>query len=146
VSRTENQLFFPQDALDRWIVDASVELQQGELSIVNEGRRFKLTEAVRILREVSGAGDAHELLGRVKTRAFLEELGAEIVEHSMLLGDAAYDVEPGWLGAPQGSFAEHMASEAARKGPHGRNGRGAADIASPRSDEELLAQWLGGGT
>jgi hypothetical protein len=77
----------------------------GELVILSEGARFKLTEAVRVLEEVSGSGDAHDLLGRVKERAELEGLGAELVESSMLLGDAAYDTVPGWLGVPVGAGA-----------------------------------------
>jgi len=27
-------------------------------------------------------------------------MGAEIVQTSMLVGEAAYDIEPGWLGVP----------------------------------------------
>ncbi len=102
VARSENRLFFPQSALDEWIVDGSVELNDGILSILSESRRFRLTEAVRVLGEVSGSGsgDARELDGRARERAELESLGAEILESSMLLGDAAYDIVPGWLGAP----------------------------------------------
>jgi len=97
-----NRVFFPQAALDQWIVDGAVELTKGELTLLGEGRRYTLEEAVRVLREVSGAGDAAKVIGRVKTRAALEQQGAEIVESSMLFGDAAYDVEPGWVGTPIG--------------------------------------------
>lgn len=97
--RPENRVFFPQSALDDWIVAGRVEFDDGHLVILPEGRRFKLTEAVRVLQEVSGMGDIHELSGRAKDRAELEGLGAELVESSMLLGDAAYDTVPGWLGA-----------------------------------------------
>ena len=100
VARSENRLFFPQSALDEWIMDGSVELNDGILSILSESRRFRLTEAVRVLGEVSGSGDVRELDGRAKERAELETLGAEILESSMLLGDAAYDIVPGWLGSP----------------------------------------------
>ena len=103
----ENRVFFPQAALDQWIVDGAVLLEDGILTIVDEGRRYALTEAVRVLREVSGVGDEHELVGRAKTRTYLEQLGAELVETSMLLGDAAYDVVPGWAGLPVGSFADY---------------------------------------
>jgi hypothetical protein len=96
----ENRFFFPQDALDQWIVDGMVDVQNGELLIVSEGRRFKLAEAVRVVREVSGSVDSHDLVGHVKSRLQLEGLGAEIIESSMLLGDAAYDVDPGWVGDP----------------------------------------------
>ena len=98
----KNRVFFPQAALDQWIVDGTVELQEGELSITSEGKRYRLAEAVRVLGEVSGAGDGHDLVGRVKARLYLEQLGAEIIQGSMLLGESAYDVEPGWLGIPMG--------------------------------------------
>ena len=122
----ENRVFFPQAALDEWIVEGTVLLDDGVLTMVDESRRYSLTEAVRILREVSGAGDGQGLLGRVKTRALLEQLGAEILETSMLLGQAAYDVEPGWLALPVGSFAEHQAAR-----------RDAVE-----SEEALLARFL----
>lgn len=136
----ENRIFFPQTALDQWIVDGTVDLQQNELTILAEGRRFKLADAVRILREVSGAGDPHSLIGRVKERAPLEKLGAEIVESSMLLGEAAYDVEPGWVGVPIGDFVDHVGSDARKRARLGREvGREGED---PKTDEDLLARFL----
>lgn len=130
--RSENRLFFPQSALDEWIVDGSVELVDGELVILSEGLRFKLTEAVRVLEEVSGIGDAHALRGRVKDRAELEGLGAELVESSMLLGDAAYDTVPGWLGVP-------VRARGDRRELAARNSKGEAEL---ESDEELLLRFL----
>jgi hypothetical protein len=132
VPRSENRLFFPQSALDEWIVDGSVELVDGELVILSEGLRFKLTEAVRVLEEVSGSGDTHDLRGRVKARADLEGLGAELVESSMLLGDAAYDTVPGWCGVPVRSRADRRESSA-------RDGNGEAEL---KSDEESLVRFL----
>ena len=132
----ENRIFFPQAGLDDWMIEGTVELHDGELTILSEGRKYKLAEAVHVLREVSGAGDDHELLGRVKARAYLEQLGAEIVETSMLLGDAAYDVEPGWIGIPVGTFTDHIASEAHK------SARGVRGGAGPKTDEELLAKFL----
>jgi hypothetical protein len=132
-----NRVFIPQAALDEHILDGTVELHEGVLTIVAVGRSYEVEEAVRVLREVSGAGDAGDYVGRVKTRASLEEHGAEIVETSMLIGDAAYDVEPGWVGRPAGAFAEFLARDRAGKGT------GAAG-AAPRTDEELLARSLSG--
>lgn len=133
----ENRLFFPQTALDQWIGDGSAELGDGQLTIA-VGRRFRVVEALRVLREVSGLGDGLDLVGRVKTREQLAEIGAEIVETSMLVGDAAYDVEPGWVGAPIGTFDEYLAAEA----PNGPGDGGAGD---PKSDEELIARFAGRG-
>lgn len=132
----QNRVFFPQSALDQWIVDGTVELQDGELAILGEARRYQVVEAVRVVREVTGAGDPHDLVGRAKTRAHLEQLGAEIVESSMVLGDQAYDVEPGWVGVPIGTFAEHVGSDARRKA------RGEAKPSDPKTDEQLLAKFL----
>jgi hypothetical protein len=126
----ENRIFFPQTALDEWIVNGSAELQDGELTILAVGRRYRLAEAVHVVRDVSGGGD-EQLVGRVKARVYLEQLGAELVETSMLLGDAAYDVEPGWVGVPAVSFAE-FAAASAKKAP---------GIDLPKTDEELLARF-----
>jgi hypothetical protein len=128
-----NRVFFPQAALDEWLGDNRVDLKHDELHIRGEGRRYRIIEAVRVLREVSGTDDPHELLGRVKTRAFLNELGAEILENSMIMGDNAYDVIAGFVGAPMGSFPEHKktAPSTASK-----------DI---NTDEELLAAFVAKG-
>ncbi|MGO9839193.1 MAG: hypothetical protein ACLP1X_33845 [Polyangiaceae bacterium] len=134
----ENKFFFPEAALNQWIVDEVVDVQNGELTILGEGRRYRLAEAVRVVREVSGTVDGHDLVGRVKARTGLDQLGAEIVETSMLLGDAAYDVEPGWVGTPLGTFAQHEGSEARKKARAGRAGP------KPTTDEELLARFLDG--
>ncbi|HEY8041475.1 MAG TPA: hypothetical protein VIF15_16830 [Polyangiaceae bacterium] len=132
----ENRVFFPQALLDQWLGNGAVELDDGILEILGEGRRYRLAEAVRVLREVSGVGDTHDLVGRAKTRAFLEQMGAELVEGSMLLGECAYDVEPGWVGVPVGTFAEHVGS-AARK-----EARADAFGPEPTTDEDLLASFL----
>jgi len=120
-----NGVFFPQAALDEWIVDGSAELQDGLLILLSEGKRYRVGEALRVLREVAGGEDAHQLVGRVKTRAYLEQLGAEIVHGSMLLGELAYDIEPGWLGVPDGTAPpepQHVSGFAgARAAPGGRN-------------------------
>ncbi len=126
-----NRVFFPQGALDEWMANDRVEIERDELTILSENRRFRIVEAVRILREVAGAGDEAELIGKVKSKPYLAELGAELMEESMILGDAAYDVVPGFVGAPIGSFEEHRASIPET---------GAAAALS--SDEELLAAFL----
>lgn len=128
----KNRVFFPQAALDEWLADDRVDLAQDELTIKSEGRRYRIIEAIRVLREVTGSVDNNELIGKVKSRAFLGELGAELLEGSMILGDNAYDVVPGFVGAPVGSFAEHRKS--------------ITDIPpaakSAATDEDLLAAFL----
>jgi hypothetical protein len=133
-----NRVFFPQAALDTWLADGSIELRGTELSILAEARRYRLAEAARILQEVTGTADAHELLGRVKSKQYLDELGAEVLENSMILGDNAYDVMPGWLAYPVGSFEEFVTS------PERAKARSQSNFPDeePRTEEDLLARYL----
>src|SRR5262245_61443371 len=105
----KNRVFFPQEALDRWLVEGRVEINGTELTIPDERRRFRLLEAVRILSVEAGYSDPDELVGKVKTVPYLSELGAELLGDSMVLSDNAYRVVAGWLGSPIGTLAEHRA-------------------------------------
>lgn len=129
MAKAKNRVFFPQEALDTWVVDEKIELKQEELTLLSEGRRFRITEAARVVAEVSGTPDPFDLVGRVKSLVYLNELGAELVEQSMIIGDNAYDIVPGFLGTPIGTFAEHRASY--------------TDLTKiPQTDEDLLGQFL----
>lgn len=127
---TPNRFFFPQEALDEWVHDNKVELSEGELVIRDEGRKYRIVEAVRILREVTGGEDVYDLVGKVKTVNFLVELDAELLESSMIIEDLAYDVIPGFVASPVGSLRRHLSDVP-------RSAAGA-----PETDEELLAQYL----
>jgi hypothetical protein len=122
-----NRVFFSQAVLGQWVSSGKAELGEGELSIKSSDRRFRLVEALRVLSEVSGTGDPYGILGKVKTVTFLTELGAELLGTSMLIGDSAYDVVPGFLGLPLGS-------------PHVPTTQGAPSTCE--SDEELLAHLV----
>jgi hypothetical protein len=125
-----NRVFFPQIALNEWVATDRVDLSADELLIRAEGRKFRIVEAVRILREVTDTPDPHDIIGTVKSKAYLAELGAEILEDSMIIGDNAYDIVPGFAGAPIGSFADHQ-----KAAPNER-------AQSMSTDEELLAAFL----
>ena len=133
-------MFFPQAALDEWVAEDTVEVDGAELIIRAEGRRYGIVEAVRVLREVTDTGDPFELVGKVKSVAQLDERGAELLDTSMILGDHAYDVVPGFLGEPIGSFLDHMAGNE-RAEALARN-EGLVLQSKPHSDEDLLAQYL----
>ena len=133
----QNRVFFPQSALDQWLADGTVDLRGTELTILAESRKYRILEAVRVVTEVTGAADVQELVGRVKAKSLLEEKGAELLESSMILGDNAYDVVPGWLGTPLSSWNEHLAS------PERAEARGASGTAEdPKSDEDLITAYL----
>jgi hypothetical protein len=100
----ENRVFFPQLLLDQSGIDGKIDLSPTHLILLAGGRRYKIEECVHVVLEVTGANDEHKLVGKVKPKGLLEELGAEIMENSMILGDNAYDVVPGWAGVPEGPF------------------------------------------
>ncbi len=103
-------VFFPQDALDILIALEHVDLDGDELVMANGGYRYRVTEAVRVLREVTTGEDPRDLCGRVRTREQLtEELGAELLGDSMLVEDSAYDVVTGFVGTASNDVQDDAA-------------------------------------
>ena len=136
----ENRVFFPQPAIDEWAVDGKVDLVGNELVIIADGRRYQIVEAVRVVAEVTGAKDDRGIVGKVKANAVLEEIGAEILENSMIIGDNAYDVVPGWMGRPTSVFHDHLMSPDRMKARKNRTDVGSG----PTSDEDLLRRFVEG--
>lgn len=96
----KSRVFFPQEVIDRWLALGEAELTGAELWLRSERRRYRVVEAVRIVREVSGTPDPFDMAGCVKTFAFVKELGAELLGDSMIVGENAYETVIGWLGTP----------------------------------------------
>jgi hypothetical protein len=134
----QNRVFFPQAAVDQWSVDGKIDLVAGDLILLAEGRRYKVEEAVRVVTEVTGANDDRKIIGKVKPKRALDEIGAEILESSMILGDNAYDIIPGWMGTPTTPFADHLLSPERMKARGDRTDIGVG----PKSDEDLLKRFV----
>ena len=126
-----NRAFFPQRALDAWLAEAKIDFTGRDLVLRAAQRRYQVVEAARIIQEVSGQEDIYDLVGRVKSVTFLTELGAEILESSMLLGDNAYEVVPGFMGVPMGTLDDYLAENGAQ-----------SLEALATSDEDLLIKYL----
>lgn len=90
----------PQGVLDEWVVEEKVDLDGPVLRLLGAGHRFRLDAAVAFLAEVGGAGDDAQLIGTVKDLEALAEMGGEHFSDSVILGDAAYQVEEGFVGTP----------------------------------------------
>lgn len=125
--------------LDQCLVDGSIEIAGNEMTILAENRKYRVAEAVHIQREVTGTPDQNDLVGKVKSKLFLEELGAELLEGSMIIGDNAYDVVQGWLGAPTSAWTEHVQSAERQKA---RASQPSFPAEEPKTDEDLLARYL----
>ncbi len=96
-------LFIGQARLDAWSSENRISLESDIMTLLGDGRAFKLRPAVRFIK-LSGPGvDVHGLVGKVKTNsAVITVLGGEIYLESVVLGEVAYDVQSGFLGEPIG--------------------------------------------
>jgi hypothetical protein len=159
-------LFVSQTMLDSWAGQGKIDFVGNVMTLLageGKGRSYGLDPAVRFLKVLGAEADPHALLHKVKSEAQLRELGAEHVEASVILGDVAYEVEPGFLAevsALQAAAAAQRRPEAraegaavapagaGRAGPHaGRSqGPGAAplprELEEKRKAAEALARFL----
>jgi hypothetical protein len=55
---------------------------------------------VRFLHVTGAETDPHKLVNKVKDEADLAKLGADHYVTSVIIGDIAYDVQPGFIGKP----------------------------------------------
>lgn len=105
--------FVPQSMLDVWADLGKIELEGTTLKIPAEGAEFELTPALRFVTLLEG-DDLHKLVAKVKTTAFVKELGGETLDDSCLVGDTAYQVQPGFL-AETHALAAAQVAKATRK-------------------------------
>jgi hypothetical protein len=91
------RLFISQKRIDRWVAEEKVTLEGDRMSLPALGAAFHLTPAVHFLREVSDDGDRLKLIGRVKSEAHLRSVGGELYASSVIVGEAAYECETGFL-------------------------------------------------
>lgn len=155
-------LFVSQVALEAWAEQKKIDFQGSLMTLVageGRGKSYALAPAVLFLKVLGGEGDPHQLLARVKTEAKLREMGAEHVEDSVILGEVAYQVQPGFLAEGGAAAAPADASRGVAKPggprleasgvPPGRQAGEAAkagllprDLEEKRREAEALARYL----
>ena len=91
------KLFLTQAQLEERALADKADLRDGKLVVAAEGNAsFPAVTAVHFVQLVSGE-DTHKLVSKVKTEAQLASLGADHMETSVLIGDTAYEVVPGYM-------------------------------------------------
>ncbi len=93
-------LFVSQATIDSWADQGRIDFVGNVMTLLSgEGRdrSYALEPAVRFLALLGADADPHHLLKKVKSIVQLRELGAEVIDASVVLGDVAYEVEPGYL-------------------------------------------------
>jgi hypothetical protein len=141
-------LFVTQPMLDSWAEQGRIELAGDVMTLLRgegRGRTYALEPAVRFLRVVGAEGDPNALVSKVKPVAQLRGLGAEQVADSVVLGDVAYDVEPGFLAeaaALQAAAASELPAAPARPWIPAEPRQPPPEVARRRKEAEALARYL----
>ncbi len=95
------RLFIAQSRIDSWSDEGKLTFTGDRLILSELDRSFKIEPASRFLCVVGAEIDPHQLVNKVISDARLAEMGAESLSTSVIYGEVAYDVEPGFLGVPE---------------------------------------------
>ncbi len=120
------KLFLSEKTLEEWSVSEKADLVEGKL-VVKDGNSSHLAIAAVHFSKLVTGDDTHTLIGKVKTQTQLAALGAEQLQDSVILGDTAYEVVPG--------FVTEVVSA-----PSSRPAEGKKKASSPEAD--LLAAFI----
>lgn len=90
------KLFLPQAQLEEWALEDKADVKDGVLAVTGEEGVYPVTPAVHVVKLITGE-DTNGWVSKVRTEEQLKALGAEQMADSMLLGDTAYEVVPGYV-------------------------------------------------
>ena len=156
-------LFVSQAMLDSWAEAGKIDFVGNVMTLLageGKGRSYALEPAVRFLKVLGDEKDPNGLLHKVKSAAQLKELGAEPAGDSCILGDIAYEVQPGFLAEAAvlqaaASARPDAVKSAAGQAPGGTAGKDAGvrsqplgsaplpkDLEEKRKEAEALARFL----
>jgi hypothetical protein len=107
------KLFIPQETLDSWLTAERVNLEGELLQLPQAGLALRLVPGCHFRSVQAGTDGAFKLLGKVKAKAAVSALGAEVYMNSVILGETAYEVEVGFVAKPVGNATPDAAVVAA---------------------------------
>jgi hypothetical protein len=94
------KIFISQSAIDGWVSSDQAEIAGSSLSFKGRPGALELVPASLFRHISAGKTDPHTLVGKVLDEEAILALGGETYMSSVLLGETAYDVEPGFMGVP----------------------------------------------
>lgn len=95
-----SRLFISVERLDAWTEEGRASLEGDRMTLTELGRSFAMKPAVAFQAVTGSDSDPHDLIGRVKSKQALDEMGAEQFGDSVIYNDTAYDVIDGFIGEP----------------------------------------------
>lgn len=104
------RIFIAQARVDQWEAQQKVYLQGDFIRMVAYAELAMYISPAVFFERVDGSDtDPYDIVGSVKTSEELASMGADHYESSVVLGDHAYSVSPGFVAMPvedDGSLAE----------------------------------------
>jgi hypothetical protein len=96
------RIFVAQSIADTWLAAGRVQLERDLLRLADASGSTDLfiNPAVFFERIDGSEADVHGVVGKVKTAQELAQMGADHYESSVVMGDYAYTVVPGFLAIP----------------------------------------------
>ena len=95
-----SRLFISIERLDAWTAEGRASFEQDRMTLTELGRSFTMTPAVHFVAVSGSDHDPNDLIGLVKSKDILGEMGAEQLSSSVIYRDTAYDVVDGFIGEP----------------------------------------------
>jgi hypothetical protein len=95
-----SRLFISVERLDSWTAEGRASLEGDRMTLTELNRSFAMKPAVVFVRVTGQDDDPNDLIGRVKSKETLDEMGADQFESSVIYKDMAYDVIDGFIGEP----------------------------------------------
>ncbi len=111
------RVFVSQSCIDRWLGTGGIAID-GDLLRFHAVPQASLAIAPSVYFERIDGGDKdpYEIVGAVKTSQELTQMGADHYESSVVLGDFAYTVKPGFVASPVNADGSPMMLNAGQWG------------------------------
>ncbi len=95
-----SRLFISVERLEAWTAEGRALFEGDRMTLTELNRMFAMAPAVCFVTATGQDHDPYDLVGRVKSKAALESMGAEQFANSVIYNDTAYDVIDGFIGEP----------------------------------------------
>lgn len=131
--------------MDEWLQEGLADLTMDGLKVASAGVVLPVDAAYRFTGVLDGADDAG-LLEKVKSEQQLRALGAEPYGDSVLLGEVAYQVEPGFIARTPAAVSREWREGGGALMHSGAGGPPSATDGSAEDEEEgaeRLSQFFG---
>jgi hypothetical protein len=111
------RVFISQGCVDRWLGLGGIVLEGDLLRFTAVPEPYLFINPSVYFERIDGSDtDPYDIVGAVKTAQELAQMGADHYESSVVLGDFAYTVKPGFIATPVGPDGSPLMLDGARWG------------------------------